>query len=666
MKERRLLVWLVLAVVLFAAQGCLQTETPGKGNLSGTVVDGTGRPLSAVRVSVPSASTFTDSAGVWTLASLEPAFYTVTAERDGYETLSRQVEVLSGQTVENMAFSMLEKGSVYNLQAVTVTSSGATVSFNTQTMCITHVEYGPNALYEYKTPDTATNSLYHSFTLTGLTPATTWHLVAVGVDTKGRTLRSSDITFTTLTTARPNPPQGLTVGLDAVSGQVDIRWNADTGSDLAGYRLYRSAAEAGPWTPVSTSPVADTRWLDSSLSAGQKAWYRVTKLAGTGEESTPTSPVAFLVPGITTSSLVWTPERGPYILTGDLTIGAGTELRILAGTEIQVESSDLWNLDPLSDGKIELSVLGTLVIDGASDKRVTFASRATAPQAGDWVGISFSGTSNLSASAISGLRLSFAKNGIRGDRGLPRVVTDCVIQNCSESGIECREARQQVSVNNIMVDTCSSGIYVASNSQAVEIASCTIKRCYYGIVARDNTSADVLDNIIQFWSVSGLDLGNRSSASIAKGNLIAPGSNGTAVVLRGKDMLRRNTLQGQIGVEITGAAEATIYSNLILADKTRSSIGILYRGSAVFSSIVQLISGNCIWDVTDATLRYRGADGLALPTGGIDVVLAEIGLQGGNPFQELPNANFSYRPSSGSQLENRGFGGEDVGAYDVP
>ncbi|HNW36329.1 MAG TPA: right-handed parallel beta-helix repeat-containing protein, partial [Candidatus Ozemobacteraceae bacterium] len=325
-----------------------------------------------------------------------------------------------------------------------------------------------------------------------------------------------------------------------------------------------------------------------------------------------------------------------------------------------------WNLDPLSDGKIELSVLGTLVIDGASDKRVTFASRATAPQAGDWVGISFSGTSNLSASAISGLRLSFAKNGIRGDRGLPRVVTDCVIQNCSESGIECREARQQVSVNNIMVDTCSSGIYVASNSQAVEIASCTIKRCYYGIVARDNTSADVLDNIIQFWSVSGLDLGNRSSASIAKGNLIAPGSNGTAVVLRGKDMLRRNTLQGQIGVEITGAAEATIYSNLILADKTRSSIGILYRGSAVFSSIVQLISGNCIWDVTDATLRYRGADGLALPTGGIDVVLAEIGLQGGNPFQELPNANFSYRPSSGSQLENRGFGGEDVGAYDVP
>ncbi|OQA05158.1 MAG: hypothetical protein BWY66_02678 [bacterium ADurb.Bin374] len=70
--------------------------------------------------------------------------------------------------------------------------------------------------------------------------------------------------------------------------------------------------------------------------------------------------------------------------------------------------------------------------------------------------------------------------------------------------------------------------------------------------------------------------------------------------------------------------------------------------------------------MTDATLRYRGADGLALPVGGLDVVLAEIGLQGGNPFQEMTTAGFSYVPSSGSQLENRGFGGEDVGAFDVP
>lgn len=666
MKERRWLVALVLAAVLFAAQGCLQSETQSKGSLRGTVVDGSGRALSAVRISVPSASTYTDSTGAWTLESLEAAFYTVTAERDGYEAQSRQVEVLSGQTVEALAFSLLQKGSIYNLQALNVTSSGATIDFNTQTMCITHVEYGPNALYESKSPDVATYSLYHSFTLTGLTPATTYHLVAVGLDTMGRTLRSGDLTFTTLTTARPNPPLGLAVGLGSVSGQVEVTWNADTGSDLAGYRLYRADAETGPWVLVSTSLLQEARWIDTILLAGQKVFYRVTKQAGTGEESTPTSAVSFLVPGITTSSLVWTPDRGPYILTGDLTIGAGTELRIFAGTQIQVESSDRWNIDPLSDGKIELKVLGTLVIDGASDLPVTFASKATAPQAGDWTGISFAATSNLSASAITGLRLSFARDGIRGDRGLPRVVSDCVIQNCSESGIECREARQQVSVKKITVDTCYAGIDIASNSQSVEIASCTINRCYYGIIARDNSSADVLDNVVRYWSVVGLDLGNSSSASVARGNLVGPGSNGTAVILRGKDMLRRNTLQGQIGVEITGAAEATIYSNLILADKDRSSIGILYRGNALFSNLVQVISGNCIWNVTDATLRYRGSDGLALPAGGIDVVLAEIGLQGGNPFQELTGTSFSYVPSSGSQLENRGFGGEDVGAYDVP
>lgn len=666
MKHRKWLVAVVLAAVLFAAQGCLQSEKQSKGSLRGTVVDGTGRALSAVRVSVPSASTYTDSTGAWTLESLEPGFYTVTADRDGYETQSRQVEALSGQTVEGITLSLLQKGSIYNLQAINVTSSEATIEFNTQTMCITHVEYGPNVLYENRSADVATYALYHSFNLSGLTPATTYHLVAVGVDTQGRTLRSPDLAFTMLTTARPNPPQGLSVGLGSVSGQVEITWNADTGADLAGYKLYRADAESGPWISVSTSLLQENRWIDTTVAAGQKVYYRITKQAGTGEESTPTPSVAFLVPGITTSSLVWTPDRDPYILTGDLTIAAGTELRILAGTEIQVESSDQWNLDPLSDGKIELKVLGTLVIDGASDVPVTFASKASAPQAGDWIGITFAATSNLSASAITGLRLSFARDGINGERGLPRAVSNCVIRNCSDSGIECRDARQAVSVKTCTVETCYSGINIASNSQTVEIASCTIDRCHYGIIARDNTMANVLDNVIRFWSVTGLDLGNIGSTSLAKGNLVAPGSNGTGVILRGKDILRRNTLQGQIGIEITGAAQATIYSNLILADKDRSSIGLLYRGNTTFSNLVQIISGNCIWNVTDATLRYRGADGLALPAGGLDVVLAEIGLQGGNPFQELTTAGFSYVPSSGSQLENRGFGGEDVGAFDVP
>ncbi|HOY68178.1 MAG TPA: carboxypeptidase regulatory-like domain-containing protein [Candidatus Ozemobacteraceae bacterium] len=665
-KIRRWLVVLVLAAVLFVAQGCLQTESPAKGSLSGTVVDGAGRPLSAVLVSTPSASTWTDSAGAWTLVSLEPAFYTITAAREGYESQSRAVEAVSGQTVENIGFSLLEKGSIYNLQAVTVTSAGAVVSFNTRTMCITHLEYGPNALFEYKTPDTATMALYHSFTLSGLTPATTYHVTAVGVDSQGRTLRSGDMTFTTGTTARPNPPTGLTVGLEGTSGLVDVRWNADTGTDFAGYRLYAAEAEAGPWTPVSTSLLQENRWLDANRAAGQKLFYRVTKVAGTREESTPSPAVSFLVPGITTSSLVWTPDRGPYVLTGDLTIAAATELRILAGTEVRIEAADAWNIDPASDGKIELKVLGTLVIDGSAAQPVTFASNAPGPQPGDWIGITFAATSNLSASAITGLRLSFAQNGIRGERGLPRTVGACTITSCSASGIACREARQAVSVTGNTIDTCNIGIEIASNSQSVGIASNTINRCHYGIIARDNTSAEVLDNVVRYWTVTGIDLGNRNAVSIARGNLVAPGSSGTAVVLRGRDILRRNTLQGQVGVEITGEAQATVYSNLILADAARSSIGVLYRGNAVFSNLVQLISGNCVWNVTDGTLRYRGADGLALPVGGIDVVLAEIGLQGGNPFQELTGSGFSYVPSSDSQLENRGFGDEDIGAFDVP
>jgi CSLREA domain-containing protein len=88
----------------------------------------------------------------------------------------------------------------------------------------------------------------------------------------------------------PAPPSGF--GATVTSGNVVLKWNANSEPDLKGYNLSRSASPTGPFTPLSGSLLTATTYTDSTVAAGSTVYYRVTAVDQTGNMSGPSQTSA--------------------------------------------------------------------------------------------------------------------------------------------------------------------------------------------------------------------------------------------------------------------------------------------------------------------------------------------------------------------------------------
>ncbi|MEM7391583.1 MAG: sialate O-acetylesterase, partial [Verrucomicrobiota bacterium] len=87
----------------------------------------------------------------------------------------------------------------------------------------------------------------------------------------------------------------------AGDGQVQLTWDPNAESDLAGYNLYRSTQLIGPFTLVGNQHATNS-YLDSPLQNGDRYWYIVSAVDTDGNESalspaieaTPTAPSSTL------------------------------------------------------------------------------------------------------------------------------------------------------------------------------------------------------------------------------------------------------------------------------------------------------------------------------------------------------------------------------------
>ncbi|RLC10163.1 MAG: hypothetical protein DRI57_20830, partial [Deltaproteobacteria bacterium] len=98
-----------------------------------------------------------------------------------------------------------------------------------------------------------------------------------------------------VTAATLNPPANP----QAVSGASSVRltWEPVTGTDIAGYNVYRFSLPDGSYTRISTDPVTGDTYTDDAVPAGDAAYhYYLTAVDADGSESTP-SDVVSAVPG---------------------------------------------------------------------------------------------------------------------------------------------------------------------------------------------------------------------------------------------------------------------------------------------------------------------------------------------------------------------------------
>ena len=87
-------------------------------------------------------------------------------------------------------------------------------------------------------------------------------------------------------------------GTGAASSQKAVKLNwEESPISVAGYVVYRAADPSGPYTQVSSGPVASTEYVDTGLAAGHTYYYVVTAVDANQGETGYSVPISATVPG---------------------------------------------------------------------------------------------------------------------------------------------------------------------------------------------------------------------------------------------------------------------------------------------------------------------------------------------------------------------------------
>jgi hypothetical protein len=126
----------------------------------------------------------------------------------------------------------------------------------------------------------------------------TYVYVVRSVATGGSALESGDSTPVAVSprdTFPPAAPVGLVAaqltGDTAGSAVVDLSWSISPENDVAGYRVYRTEADAVRGQPLIPDLIPTPAFRDTTVQTGHKYRYSVTAVDRAGNESAESTPV---------------------------------------------------------------------------------------------------------------------------------------------------------------------------------------------------------------------------------------------------------------------------------------------------------------------------------------------------------------------------------------
>lgn len=93
---------------------------------------------------------------------------------------------------------------------------------------------------------------------------------------------SDETTITTVDTTPPVAPVGMTLGSE--SNEVRISWTANAEPDLAGYNVYSSGQEEGPFRKVNEDLLL-CPWCYDTPTTMEITYYKVAAVDESGNES---------------------------------------------------------------------------------------------------------------------------------------------------------------------------------------------------------------------------------------------------------------------------------------------------------------------------------------------------------------------------------------------
>jgi parallel beta-helix repeat protein len=114
-----------------------------------------------------------------------------------------------------------------------------------------------------------------SFSATGLAEEVTYHFKIIAFDEVPNNSSFSNVaSATTLDATPPGIPTGLAV-TNPTKNSLTVTWNANTDSDLVGYRLYRSGYLTGSYTQLFRDPMDSLQFIDTNLTMDTTYFYKL-------------------------------------------------------------------------------------------------------------------------------------------------------------------------------------------------------------------------------------------------------------------------------------------------------------------------------------------------------------------------------------------------------
>lgn len=87
-------------------------------------------------------------------------------------------------------------------------------------------------------------------------------------------------------TACPSTDPSLSTDVSPDSGTAGLSWDASTGTDIAGYKIYLATTSGAYGTPIATTSTDVTTYTVTGLAVGTTYFFVVTAFNLDGTEST--------------------------------------------------------------------------------------------------------------------------------------------------------------------------------------------------------------------------------------------------------------------------------------------------------------------------------------------------------------------------------------------